>query len=78
MADQASNIVVAVDAELHVLAIRLCEQEVNRELARFDIDLDLAPRGVHRAAMSKIEGSGRPIVREDGKMLKPPGSHQPT
>jgi phosphoribosyl-ATP pyrophosphohydrolase len=37
------------------------------------IDLDVAFAEVHRAAMSKIVGPGLPIVRPDGKILKPPG-----
>lgn len=39
----------------------------------FDIDLDAALAEIHRAAMSKLIGPGLPIVREDGKILKPPG-----
>lgn len=39
----------------------------------FAIDLDAAVTEVHRAAMSKLVGPGLPLVREDGKILKPPG-----
>jgi len=43
----------------------------------FAIDLDAAVTEVHRAAMSKLVGPGLPIVREDGKVLKPPGFAPP-
>lgn len=39
----------------------------------FGINLDVALAEIHRAAMSKISGPGLPLVREDGKILKPPG-----
>lgn len=38
----------------------------------FNIDLDAALREVHRAAMSKVDPATM-VVREDGKILKPPG-----
>jgi predicted HAD superfamily Cof-like phosphohydrolase len=53
----------------------------------YGIDLDAALREVHRSNMSKLDDQGRPIYREDGKVLKserytPPDikkilSHQP-
>jgi predicted HAD superfamily Cof-like phosphohydrolase len=39
----------------------------------FAIDLDAALAEIHRAAMSKLVGPGLPIVRVDGKIMKPPG-----
>lgn len=39
----------------------------------FDIDLDAALEEIHRAAMSKLDPPGGRVVREDGKILKPPG-----
>ena len=36
----------------------------------YGIDLDAVLREVHRANMSKLDGQGRPVLREDGKVLK--------
>jgi predicted HAD superfamily Cof-like phosphohydrolase len=36
----------------------------------YGIDLDAAIREVHRSNMSKLDNSGRPVLREDGKVLK--------
>lgn len=36
------------------------------------IDLDAVLREVHRSNMSKLDWSGRPIIRHDGKVLKSP------
>jgi predicted HAD superfamily Cof-like phosphohydrolase len=36
----------------------------------YGIDLDAALREVHRSNMSKLDDRGRPIYREDGKVLK--------
>ena len=37
----------------------------------YGIDLDAVLREVHRANMSKLGPDGHPILREDGKVLKP-------
>lgn len=37
----------------------------------YGIDLDAVLREVHRANMSKLGPDGRPLMREDGKVLKP-------
>jgi predicted HAD superfamily Cof-like phosphohydrolase len=37
----------------------------------FGIDLDAVLREVHRANMSKLGPDGMPVMREDGKVLKP-------
>lgn len=39
----------------------------------FGIDLDTAFGEVVRANMSKVDGPGLPILREDGKVMKPDG-----
>lgn len=39
----------------------------------FAIDLDVAVAEVHRSLMSKVDGPGLPLLRDDGKVLKPPG-----
>ena len=36
----------------------------------YGIDLDAVVREVHRSNMSKLDDSGRPVLREDGKVLK--------
>ena len=43
----------------------------------FGIDLDECFEEVHRSNMSKLGDSGRPIYREDGKVLKGPGFFEP-
>jgi predicted HAD superfamily Cof-like phosphohydrolase len=36
----------------------------------YGIDLDAALREVHRSNMSKLDEHGKPVYREDGKVLK--------
>jgi len=36
----------------------------------YGIELDAVVREVHRANMSKLDQAGRPVLREDGKVLK--------
>ena len=43
----------------------------------FGIDLDECFEEVHRSNMSKLGESGRPIYREDGKVMKGPGYFEP-
>jgi predicted HAD superfamily Cof-like phosphohydrolase len=43
----------------------------------YGIDLDAVIREVHRSNMSKLGPDGRPVMREDGKVLKPPGYSRP-
>lgn len=43
----------------------------------FGVDLDEVIREVHRSNMSKLGEDGRPIYREDGKVLKGPGYFPP-
>ncbi|OBB17695.1 nucleotide pyrophosphohydrolase [Mycolicibacterium setense] len=37
----------------------------------YGIDLDAVLREIHRANMSKLGPDGRPVLRNDGKVLKP-------
>ena len=43
----------------------------------FSIDLDECFREVHDSNMSKLGPNGRPIHREDGKVMKGPGYFEP-
>ena len=43
----------------------------------FGIDLDECFEEVHRSNMSKLGENGRPIHREDGKVMKGPGYFEP-
>ena len=43
----------------------------------FGIDLDKCFAEVHRSNMSKLDESGNPIYREDGKVLKGPDFTEP-
>jgi predicted HAD superfamily Cof-like phosphohydrolase len=36
----------------------------------YGIDLDSAVREVHRSNMSKLGSDGKPLIRDDGKVLK--------
>lgn len=36
----------------------------------YGIDLDSVLREVHRSNMSKLDSDGRPLIRDDGKVLK--------
>ena len=42
-----------------------------------DWDLEQALRRVHRSNMSKLGDDGKPIYREDGKVLKGPNYQPP-
>ena len=43
----------------------------------FGLDLDECFEEVHRSNMSKLGKNGRPLYREDGKVLKGPGFFEP-
>jgi predicted HAD superfamily Cof-like phosphohydrolase len=43
----------------------------------FGIDLDECFREVHQSNMSKLDSDGKPIYRDDGKVLKGPYYHEP-
>lgn len=45
--------------------------------ATFDLDLDEAVRRVHESNMSKLGDDGKPIYRDDGKVLKGPNYKPP-
>jgi predicted HAD superfamily Cof-like phosphohydrolase len=41
------------------------------------VDLDAVLDEVHRSNMSKLDGEGRPVLRDDGKVLKSPRYFRP-
>lgn len=43
----------------------------------YGVDLDAVVAEVHRSNMSKLGDDGRPLVREDGKVLKGPSYFRP-
>ena len=43
----------------------------------FGLDLDMLLDEVHRSNMSKLDERGRPIMRDDGKVLKSPRYEPP-
>ena len=45
--------------------------------AAFNLDLDEALRRVYESNMSKLDEQGKPIYREDGKVLKGPNYQPP-
>lgn len=46
--------------------------------ASLGIDMDEAFRRVHASNMSKLDENGKPILREDGKILKGPNYFEPS
>ena len=46
------------------------EVVVNGTMLEYGIDLDAVLAEVHRSNMSKLGADGKPILREDGKVLK--------
>jgi len=43
----------------------------------YDIDLDEALRAVHDSNLTKLDDNGKPVLREDGKVLKGPNYKPP-
>ena len=43
----------------------------------YGIDLDAVLAEVHRSNMTKLGPDGRPVLREDGKIMKPEGFERP-
>jgi predicted HAD superfamily Cof-like phosphohydrolase len=43
----------------------------------YGIDLDAVLHEVHRSNMSKLGSDGKPLIRDDGKVLKPEGYFPP-
>ena len=45
--------------------------------ATYNLDIDTAFNRVHKSNMSKLDADGKPILREDGKILKGPNYKEP-
>ena len=54
--------------------VYVCYQFASNE----EWDLDEAMRRIHASNMSKLDENGKPIYREDGKVLKGPNYKPPT
>ena len=63
---QRSDVVAVADALADIVYVAY------GSALTYGIDLDAVLREVHRANMSKLGSDGRPLMREDGKVLKPP------
>lgn len=63
-ATQAKNIISIADALADILYVTY------GAAITYGIDLDAVVREVHRSNMSKLDENGRPILRQDGKVLK--------
>lgn len=53
------------------------EYVVNWLACKVGIDLPAATEAVHKSNMSKLGEDGKPIYREDGKVMKGPNYHKP-
>ena len=67
------------DKRRHELVKELCDLVFvcYQFAATYNIDLDEALRRVFESNMSKLDESGKPIYREDGKVLKGPNYEAP-
>jgi len=63
-AAEAGDLVAIADALADVLYVAY------GSAITYGIDLDAVVAEVHRSNMSKLDADGRPVLREDGKVLK--------
>jgi|SRR6476619_8540040 len=72
-------LVAWVDEDLVGYADAVCDlvYVLVGSLVSFGVDFDKCFAEVHRSNMSKLDVGGKPIVREDGKILKGPNFTQP-
>ncbi len=68
---QARDIVEVADALGDLLYV------VHGAALTFGIDLDAVVRCIHESNMKKLGPDGKPILREDGKFIKPDGWQKP-
>ena len=69
--DPMNNLIAAADALGDILYV------VYGAAATFGIDVDVVLREIHRSNMTKLGEDGKPIYREDGKVLKGPNYEPP-
>jgi predicted HAD superfamily Cof-like phosphohydrolase len=67
VAMEDGNLVDAADAIADLLYV------VYGTAVEMGLDADALVQEVHAANMRKLDGDGKPILREDGKVLKPDG-----
>lgn len=70
-AEADNNIVEIADALADMIYI------IHGTALEYGIPLDAVVAEVHRSNMSKLGADGKPIYREDGKVLKGPGYFKP-
>jgi predicted HAD superfamily Cof-like phosphohydrolase len=65
--------------DLVEVADALCDLDyvINGMALQYGINLDVCFAEVHASNMSKLGADGKPILREDGKVLKGPGYFRP-
>ncbi|MVA75556.1 nucleotide pyrophosphohydrolase [Auraticoccus sp. F435] len=63
-ASAAGDLVAVADALADIVYVAYGTADV------YGIDLDAVVAEVHRSNMTKLDGSGRPVLRADGKVLK--------
>ena len=68
----ASNDLVNVDTVAYADALADLVYVAYGAAIEAGIDLNMVLREVHRSNMSKLDADGKPIYREDGKVLKGP------
>jgi len=63
-ASEKSDLVAIADALADIVYV------IYGTALTYGIDLDSVLREVHRSNMSKLDSDGRPLIRDDGKVLK--------
>ena len=86
--DEETNEVFGESTWRDALGKPICKQKLTKELAdllyvtygfavTFGLPIDEVFERVHRSNMSKLGDDGKPVYREDGKVLKGPNYEKP-
>jgi len=75
--EEYAEVLSAVDAENLLKELADLVYVTYGYAATFNWNLDEAVRRVHASNMSKLDTDGKPIYREDGKVLKGPNYAEP-